>query len=95
MPITALPKERINRLVQTIATILPSVEVVVRSGKLYDLAKKAFGFRLWLYHLWSEITKPVLKRGLVFTLSFDFYFQLQRSGYYYLVISGVGRKLKM
>ena len=46
MPITALPKERINRLVQTIATILPSVEVVVRSGKLYDLAKKAFGFRL-------------------------------------------------
>ena len=46
MPITALPKERINRLVQTIATILRSVEVVVRSGKLYDLAKKAFGFRL-------------------------------------------------
>ena len=46
MPITALPKERINRLVQTIAKILPSVEVVVRSGKLYDLAKKAFGFRL-------------------------------------------------
>ena len=45
-PITALPKERINRLVQTIATILPSVEVVVGSGKLYDLVKKAFGFRL-------------------------------------------------
>ena len=41
-----LPKERINRLVQTIATILLSVEVVVRSGKLYDLVKKAFGFRL-------------------------------------------------
>ena len=46
MPITALPKERINRLVQTIATILLSVEVVVRSGKLYDLVKKSFGFRL-------------------------------------------------
>ena len=46
MPITALPKERIKRHVQSIATILLSVEVVVRSGKLYDLVKKAFGFRL-------------------------------------------------
>lgn len=46
MPITALPKERINRHVQSIARILLSVEVVVRSGKLYDLVKKAFGFRL-------------------------------------------------
>lgn len=42
MPITALPKEPINRLVQSIATILRSVEVVVRSGKLYDLVKKAY-----------------------------------------------------
>lgn len=45
MPITALPKEPINRLVQTITTILLGVEVVVRSGKLYDLVKKAYGFR--------------------------------------------------
>ena len=46
MPIAALPKERINRLVQTFATISPSVEVVIRSVELYDLVKKAFRFRL-------------------------------------------------
>ena len=46
MPIAALPKEGINRLVQTIATISPSVEVVSGSVELYDLVKKAFRFRL-------------------------------------------------
>lgn len=46
MPIAALPKECINRLVQTIATISPIVEVVIRSVELYDLVKKAFRFRL-------------------------------------------------
>ena len=46
MPIPALPKEGINRLVQTIATISPSVEVVIRSVELYVLVKKAFRFRL-------------------------------------------------
>ena len=34
MPIAALPKEGINRLVQTIATISPTFEVVIKSVEL-------------------------------------------------------------
>lgn len=34
IPIAALPKEGIIRLVQTFATISPSVEVVIRSVEL-------------------------------------------------------------
>lgn len=101
MPIAALPKEGINRLVQTIATISPSFEVVIKSVELLWSHEKSVPIPFMTLSLMILLGCRSSKQteaeelnhlkaweralSLVFTLSSHFCFQFQRSSYSYLV----------